>query len=69
MNYYVYVRNKESEVRKKMTLVELTETTEAEKRRLLRTIRELNSKRKKEGLKPIEYKLKELLITETIRSR
>ena len=52
-----------------MTLVELTETTKAEKRRILRTIRELNSKRKKEGLKPIEYKLKELLITETIRSR
>ena len=52
-----------------MLTLELNEASESEKEKLIKTLSEINRKRRKNGEKTIKYEMKELLIKKTIRSK
>lgn len=52
-----------------MTILKLEEITERERNEIMRTLKQINRRRKRSGIEPIKYELKELLTVKTIRSK
>ena len=52
-----------------MTILKLEEITERERNEIMRTLRLIIRRRKREGIELVKYELKELLTVKVIRSK
>ena len=52
-----------------MWILKLDEISEAERNELMRTLKQINRKRKRDGVRTVKYEMKKPLIAKTIRSK